>query len=270
MRIAHISQVQVFVTDRLPSARLRAVCATHGVEIVETSAEMATPEMIPEPRHRAILCAPLSSIIVNLNYNRKYLRTPLQTAKSCRIYCLILPSSAAASTAAASRAKPPAAACPCSLRAGRSRRGTSSASTKLIHGGLRYLEYYEFRLVREALQEREVLWRMAPHIVRPLRFVLPHHAGLRPAWLLRLGLFLYDHLGGRSLLAGTRSVRLRQRSRRRAAESPLHAGFRILRLLGRGRAPGRAQRHGTRPCAAPRSARARAASRRSATPTPGA
>ena len=86
---------------------------------------------------------------------------------------------------------------------------TSSASTKLIHGGLRYLEYYEFRLVREALQEREVLWRMAPHIVRPLRFVLPHHAGLRPAWLLRLGLFLYDHLGGRSLLAGTRSVRLR-------------------------------------------------------------
>jgi glycerol-3-phosphate dehydrogenase len=86
---------------------------------------------------------------------------------------------------------------------------TSSASTKLIHGGLRYLEHYEFRLVREALQEREVLWRMAPHIVRPLRFVLPHHAGMRPAWLLRLGLFLYDHLGGRSLLAGTRTVQLR-------------------------------------------------------------
>jgi glycerol-3-phosphate dehydrogenase len=86
---------------------------------------------------------------------------------------------------------------------------TSSASTKLIHGGLRYLEHYEFRLVREALQEREVLWRMAPHIVRPLRFVLPHHAGLRPAWLLRLGLLVYDNLGGRSLLPGTRSVRLR-------------------------------------------------------------
>jgi glycerol-3-phosphate dehydrogenase len=87
--------------------------------------------------------------------------------------------------------------------------GTSSASTKLIHGGLRYLEYYEFRLVREALQEREVLWRAAPHIIWPLRFVLPHHRGLRPAWLLRLGLFLYDHLGGRALLPATRTLDLR-------------------------------------------------------------
>src|SRR4051812_174417 len=87
--------------------------------------------------------------------------------------------------------------------------GTSSWSTKLVHGGLRYLEYYEFRLVREALIEREVLWQIAPHIIRPLRFVLPHHAGLRPAWLLRLGLFLYDHLGGRKLLPPTRSVNLR-------------------------------------------------------------
>ena len=85
---------------------------------------------------------------------------------------------------------------------------TSSASTKLIHGGLRYLEYWNFRLVREALQEREVLWRIAPHIVHPLRFVLPHHKGLRPRWLLRLGLFLYDHLGGRSRLPPTRSVNL--------------------------------------------------------------
>lgn len=71
---------------------------------------------------------------------------------------------------------------------------TSSASTKLIHGGLRYLETYEFRLVREALAERERLMRLAPHIIRPLRFVLPQDDGLRPAWLLRLGLFLYDHL----------------------------------------------------------------------------
>lgn len=85
---------------------------------------------------------------------------------------------------------------------------TSSASTKLIHGGLRYLEHHEFRLVREALTEREVVWRMAPHIVWPLRFVLPHHSGLRPWWLLRLGLFLYDHLGGRRLLPPTRSVDL--------------------------------------------------------------
>jgi glycerol-3-phosphate dehydrogenase len=86
--------------------------------------------------------------------------------------------------------------------------GTSSASTKLIHGGLRYLEYREFRLVREALMEREVLWGIAPHIIWPLRFVLPHHKDLRPAWLLRLGLFLYDHLGGRKRLPPTRSVRL--------------------------------------------------------------
>jgi glycerol-3-phosphate dehydrogenase len=86
---------------------------------------------------------------------------------------------------------------------------TSSASTKLVHGGLRYLEYYEFRLVREALMEREVLWGIAPHIIWPLRFVLPHHKGLRPAWLLRLGLFLYDHLGGRKRLPATRTKRLR-------------------------------------------------------------
>lgn len=85
---------------------------------------------------------------------------------------------------------------------------TSSASTKLIHGGLRYLEYYEFNLVRKALKEREVLWQAAPHIAWPLRFILPHHKDLRPAWLLRLGLFLYDNLGGRKLLPATRTVRL--------------------------------------------------------------
>lgn len=73
--------------------------------------------------------------------------------------------------------------------------GTSSASTKLIHGGLRYLEHYEFRLVREALKEREVIWRIAPHIVHPLRFLLPYHKELRPAWMLRFGLFIYDYLG---------------------------------------------------------------------------
>jgi len=86
--------------------------------------------------------------------------------------------------------------------------GTSSASTKLIHGGLRYLEYYEFRLVREALTEREILLRAAPHIIWPLRFILPHHKGLRPAWLIRLGLFLYDHLGGRKLLPPTSTINL--------------------------------------------------------------
>lgn len=88
--------------------------------------------------------------------------------------------------------------------------GTSSASTKLIHGGLRYLEYYAFRLVRESLIEREVLLAMAPHIIRPLRFVLPHQEGLRPVWLIRLGLFLYDHLGGRMLLPASGLVDLRR------------------------------------------------------------
>ena len=107
---------------------------------------------------------------------------------------------------------------------------TSSASTKLFHGGLRYLEYFEIRLVREALIEREVLLRAMPHISWPMRFVLPYHKdmrfeggtptsrllglvmpwmkGRRPAWLIRLGLFLYDHLGGRKILPGTRTVSL--------------------------------------------------------------
>jgi D-erythritol 1-phosphate dehydrogenase len=88
--------------------------------------------------------------------------------------------------------------------------GTSSRSGKLVHGGLRYLEYYEFRLVREALIEREVLLNAAPHIIWPLRFVLPHSPGDRPAWLVRTGLFLYDHLGGRKKLPGTRSLDLRR------------------------------------------------------------
>lgn len=87
--------------------------------------------------------------------------------------------------------------------------GTSSSSTKLIHGGLRYLEHYEFRLVRESLKEREVLLSMAPHISWPLRFVLPHLKGLRPAWLIRIGLFLYDHLGGREFLPSCTSVNLK-------------------------------------------------------------
>ncbi len=87
--------------------------------------------------------------------------------------------------------------------------GTSSTSTKLIHGGLRYLEHGALRLVHEALAEREVLLRMAPHLVRPMRFILPHHKGLRPAWMLRLGLFLYDSLGSRKILPGTTVVDLK-------------------------------------------------------------
>src|SRR5712671_2598834 len=83
---------------------------------------------------------------------------------------------------------------------------TSSASTKLIHGGLRYLEQYEFRLVREALKEREVLLAKAPHLIRPLIFVLPHDASMRPVWMIRIGLWLYDHLGGRITLPGSKAV----------------------------------------------------------------
>ena len=99
---------------------------------------------------------------------------------------------------------------------------TSSASTKLIHGGLRYLEYYEFSLVRKALAEREVLLRSAPHIMAPLRFVMPHDPSMRPAWMIRAGLFLYDHLARREVLAGSRSVDLRSHP----AGEPLKAQYR--------------------------------------------
>ena len=99
--------------------------------------------------------------------------------------------------------------------------GTSSGSTKLIHGGLRYLEHYEFGLVRESLIERERLWAIAPHIIWPLRFVLPYRQGLRPRWLIRLGLFIYDHLGGRKLLPATRTLDLRKDP----AGRPLKPGF---------------------------------------------
>jgi glycerol-3-phosphate dehydrogenase len=98
---------------------------------------------------------------------------------------------------------------------------TSSASSKLIHGGLRYLEYYEFNLVRKALIEREVLMRSAPHIISPLRFVMPHMKGLRPVWMLRAGLFLYDHLARRELLPGSHAVDLRHH----AAGAPLKANL---------------------------------------------
>ena len=100
--------------------------------------------------------------------------------------------------------------------------GTSSRATKLVHGGLRYLEYYKFKLVAESLAEREVLWAAAPHIIWPLRFVLPHVKGMRPAWFLRLGLFVYDHLGGRKLLPATKTLDLRKDE----AGKPLKLKFR--------------------------------------------
>ena len=102
---------------------------------------------------------------------------------------------------------------------------TSSASTKLIHGGLRYLEHYEFRLVRESLIERERLLAMAPHIIWPRRFVLPHDKGLRPSWLLRLGLFLYDHIGGRKILPATRTIDLRSAPHGTILQERLVKGF---------------------------------------------
>ena len=98
---------------------------------------------------------------------------------------------------------------------------TSSSSTKLIHGGLRYLEYYEFALVRKSLAEREVLLKSAPHIIWPLRFVMPHDPSMRPFWMIRAGLFLYDHLARREVLSGSRTVDLR----RHAAGRPLKPSF---------------------------------------------
>lgn len=102
---------------------------------------------------------------------------------------------------------------------------TSSASSKLIHGGLRYLEQYEFGLVRGALAERETLLRIAPHIVRPLRFVLPHNAGLRPSWMIRCGLFLYDHLSRRSSLPGSHGIKLRTHPAGHPLDPTLSKGF---------------------------------------------
>ncbi|WP_407180830.1 glycerol-3-phosphate dehydrogenase [Bradyrhizobium sp. STM 3562] len=103
--------------------------------------------------------------------------------------------------------------------------GTSSRSGKLVHGGLRYLEYYEFRLVREALIEREVLLASAPHIIWPLRFVLPHSPEQRPAWLIRAGLFLYDHLGGRKRLPASRSLDLADAPEGQALRPEFGRGF---------------------------------------------
>ena len=102
---------------------------------------------------------------------------------------------------------------------------TSSSSTKLVHGGLRYLEHMEFRLVRESLIERERLLKIAPHIIWPLRFVLPHDEGLRPKWMLRLGLFLYDNLGGRKQLPPTRTINLREPPHADILEDRLTKGF---------------------------------------------
>jgi len=102
---------------------------------------------------------------------------------------------------------------------------TSSASSKLIHGGLRYLEHYEFRLVRESLMEREVLLQAAPHLIHPMRFILPHHSALRPAFVLRLGLFLYDHIGGRKLLPATRTLNLRKHKNGKPLNAHFKKGF---------------------------------------------
>lgn len=102
---------------------------------------------------------------------------------------------------------------------------TSSASSKLIHGGLRYLEYYEFRLVAEALAEREILLRAAPHIIAPLQFVLPHEPHLRPAWMIRAGLFFYDHLGGRKSLPSSFGVHLRGSKWGAALKDEFDRGF---------------------------------------------
>jgi glycerol-3-phosphate dehydrogenase len=102
---------------------------------------------------------------------------------------------------------------------------TSSSSTKLIHGGLRYLEYYEFGLVRKSLIEREVLLASAPHIMWPLRFVMPHDPSMRPTWMIRAGLFLYDHLASRKVLPGSQAVSLRSHPAGAPLKSSYSKGF---------------------------------------------
>ncbi len=102
---------------------------------------------------------------------------------------------------------------------------TSSCSTKLIHGGLRYLEYNEFALVRKALAEREVLLRSAPHIMWPLRFVMPHDPGMRPVWMIRIGLFLYDHLARREVLPASRTVDLHRHEAGKSLQPRFRKGF---------------------------------------------
>ncbi|MCP4936731.1 MAG: glycerol-3-phosphate dehydrogenase [bacterium] len=103
--------------------------------------------------------------------------------------------------------------------------GTSSRSTKLIHGGLRYLEHYEFALVRKSLIEREVLCKIAPHIIEPLRFIFPHHQQMRPIWLMRLGLFLYDHIGGRKVLPSSKALDLTRNEAGEALQNSFTTGF---------------------------------------------
>ncbi len=103
--------------------------------------------------------------------------------------------------------------------------GTSCRSTKLIHGGLRYLEHYEFALVRKSLIEREVLYKIAPHIIDPLRFIFPHHHAMRPVWLMRLGLFLYDHIGGRKILPASKALDLSKDEAGEVLQNSLTTGF---------------------------------------------
>jgi glycerol-3-phosphate dehydrogenase len=102
---------------------------------------------------------------------------------------------------------------------------TSSKSSKLIHGGLRYLEYYQFRLVKEALQEREILLKKAPHIIHPLQFILPHNKQLKPVWMLRLGLFLYDHLSKRQQLPSSHRIQLQNHSAGTILQKAFSQGF---------------------------------------------
>lgn len=104
--------------------------------------------------------------------------------------------------------------------------GTSSWSSKLIHGGLRYLEQYEFKLVREALKEREILLQKAPHLVQPLPFILPYDTRLRPKWLIRAGLFLYDHLGGKQSMPKSKQIDLQHTAYGKALKNSFKTGFR--------------------------------------------
>ena len=232
VRIAHISQVDTFITDRCTSDAFRTICAESDVTLIETAESLTRIN-----RHSLSF-----SRAIDIRFAFASTFAPLWGERGVTSEYDIFVIGGGVNGCGIARDA-----------AGRGysvflaemndlASGTSSAATKLIHGGLRYLEHYEFRLVREALEEREVLWAMAPHIIWPLRLVLPHHKGLPPG-LVPAARPLRLRLSRRPEAApGHQDARHADRRSGEAAEADLHQGLRVLGLLGQRRAARRAQR----------------------------